>query len=807
MGPFMIKENQPTLEEIKDRVLIENTAQSVLKHLMVLDAAKERMLTRWVWELLQNSRDTMSGRTGQLIASIEWKQGELIFQHNGPNFKIEEITHLIYHGSTKTEDEDTIGRYGSGFLTTHLLSPTIGVSGQLEDGRSFNFDLKREVNSVGELSSLMDTAWDDFKSSLSEKSSLDGFTTRFRYRTESDSDDVIEDGLDTLKKCAPYIVVFNDEFSRIDIKSPNGTSSFEVIQRKYPKSEGIKEVTVKETENGDARKHTYILAEGSMASVAVPVGSERGKPVCLPIDNIPRLFLGFPLVGTEDFSFPAVINSFGFAPTEERDGVYLWQSNSRENLQNQEILEQSSDLLITLIRFMSSQSALGIYRLVTIPDIRDKNWLNENRFRDFLKNSLTIRHTLAVITESGNALTARTAALPFADTDEGVATVWHLLNDLKKYRTMLPRKYEALGWRNAVHSWANVADAEPTSFSEVKGGLQLAREISGARRDIDQLQRYTLRENVCPVDWLKRLNGFLVENGMLDIIKNNRVVPCQRGDFHKLNDLYRDENIPDELKDIASGLGWDIRHSLRDPRITSLKDEPGAGNRDSEYVKDELIKRLRGRVNLYQGDKVRKSNVELFAWLVSNGELDSLNSFPVFSEEVADARNRRRRYIITLSSNPDRNNIPLAPVSAWPKDLQPYAELFPRRYTLANEFFDKIPDVSVWRTLDDKGFLERDVIYLTDKKNIEFNELLPDEGLSEEEMQHKSSEEISLTNIAFLTASDGIMDRARQSRVRSLMFWDFLTKYLALRDPAGLEIFAADCDCGSAHNYYHTILV
>ena len=74
---------------------------------------------------------------------------------------MEEVAHLIYHGSTKLEDEKTIGQYGSGFLTTHLLSPAIDVSGQLNDTRPFQFRLKREISSTKALSDSMDEAWNE----------------------------------------------------------------------------------------------------------------------------------------------------------------------------------------------------------------------------------------------------------------------------------------------------------------------------------------------------------------------------------------------------------------------------------------------------------------------------------------------------------------------------------------------------------------------------------------------------------------------------------------------------------------------
>ena len=145
-----------SFDEIRTRVLTDNTAQGVLNHLKALESNRAHVLTRWVWELLQNARDASIGSDTELVASVEQNEGELIFQHNGADFKIDEIAHLIYHGSTKVENPVAIGQYGSGFLATHLLSPEIEVSGLIENGRRFEFPLKREIGSVTELSQSME---------------------------------------------------------------------------------------------------------------------------------------------------------------------------------------------------------------------------------------------------------------------------------------------------------------------------------------------------------------------------------------------------------------------------------------------------------------------------------------------------------------------------------------------------------------------------------------------------------------------------------------------------------------------------
>ena len=115
-----MRTEQSEFAEIRNRVLTDNTAQSVLNHLKALESNRAHVLTRWVWELLQNARDASANSDTELVASIEQTEGEVVFRHNGGNFKPEEIIHLIYHGSTKVESEETIGQYGSGFLTTHL---------------------------------------------------------------------------------------------------------------------------------------------------------------------------------------------------------------------------------------------------------------------------------------------------------------------------------------------------------------------------------------------------------------------------------------------------------------------------------------------------------------------------------------------------------------------------------------------------------------------------------------------------------------------------------------------------------------
>jgi hypothetical protein len=77
--------------------------------------------SRWIWELMQNARDAaIPGSRLRIRVCITEK--EVSFQHNGMAFNTDQAAHLIHQGSTKYEDDGQIGRFGTGFLSTHIIS-------------------------------------------------------------------------------------------------------------------------------------------------------------------------------------------------------------------------------------------------------------------------------------------------------------------------------------------------------------------------------------------------------------------------------------------------------------------------------------------------------------------------------------------------------------------------------------------------------------------------------------------------------------------------------------------------------------
>ncbi len=124
-------------------------------------------------------------------------QKSVSFSHNGKPFSVDNITFPIKQVSTKerttntnNEKPKTTGKFGTGFLTTHLLSEKVEVSGIVKepdlDYRSFVLPLDRSertpeqiIESVNKSITVRDTL--DTQLPLSN-CNPNGFNTTLSYK-------------------------------------------------------------------------------------------------------------------------------------------------------------------------------------------------------------------------------------------------------------------------------------------------------------------------------------------------------------------------------------------------------------------------------------------------------------------------------------------------------------------------------------------------------------------------------------------------------------------------------------------------
>ena len=92
----------------------------------VRNNSDERYALRWISELLQNTRDCAYKDQGVKIL-IELQEDKLIYKHNSKPFRVKDILSLINQVTSKVDDSETTGKFGTGFMTTMLLSDIVNT--------------------------------------------------------------------------------------------------------------------------------------------------------------------------------------------------------------------------------------------------------------------------------------------------------------------------------------------------------------------------------------------------------------------------------------------------------------------------------------------------------------------------------------------------------------------------------------------------------------------------------------------------------------------------------------------------------
>lgn len=131
---------QHKLNDLKDQKSYSIPAKRTMEHLKPILSKSNDLPQRWMWELLQNASDLGSN----IKAKFEITDQHLTFFHNAKPFTLSEAYNLIMPDSKKDEEElhnrSVIGQFGTGFISTHILSKLIHIKGIVEeDSCLYNF--------------------------------------------------------------------------------------------------------------------------------------------------------------------------------------------------------------------------------------------------------------------------------------------------------------------------------------------------------------------------------------------------------------------------------------------------------------------------------------------------------------------------------------------------------------------------------------------------------------------------------------------------------------------------------------------
>lgn len=555
-------------------------ADKIIKRLHDLEKTVLTNHGRWAWELLQNAKDSVAGTDRSVSVKIIFDEDQIEFQHNGDHFTEKDIRGLINQISSKEVEEGQqsklTGRFGTGFLTTHLLSKLINIKGIVKTADEkyfrFSFPLDRNGKTTQILVPKVENAWVKFHAST-DNNQINGykreeFNTSFIYPLETNEQkQIAQTGVDEFIALIPYVLAFIPKIQSVEIVDRvnwnelvfENTNQLDALFKEIIKTENGKESTIK-----------LILRSNEVVGVAVEVYEEDETYQIRDITNVPKLFCDFPLIGTENFYFPVVVNSFYFNPQTERDGVWLQTGPDEEVLENKSILEQALTLYMALIEEISLKPFINIFNIArTQMPKTDEKYFDVDWYRSGIQEPLRsfLKDQPIVTRENGENSILNEIWFPMKlySTEVRVG-LWQYTRDL------FPSNVCRL---KDLNSWISITWESLNKISYTELISDLANQTT-----ITELMKQLEKDEPDTFEWYNEVLKFLMadDNNIL-LFDKYKAIPNKNGNFLLKSELYIDAIEDESLVEVLQLLGEDWNDLL-------LHDTVGYGTYFDKKKKD-----------------------------------------------------------------------------------------------------------------------------------------------------------------------------------------------------------------------------
>lgn len=599
------------IKTLRTKAQESQAANKIIDMLKDLESKNDDITAyRWVWELIQNAKDVPNS-TGKvdIIISFDEANKKLEFKHNGRLFATKNIIFLIEQVSTKergkieNKEEKTTGKFGTGFLTTHLLSKKVNVSGYIQDENEpiskFSIDLDRTSEEQKEIISSIENSCNQLEQNSCEVTNeIDerNFNTCFTYKLDCYGVKVANEGIKNLLDTAPYIFAFVSQLNSITINTNENKQIIRRIKEMPIRLENSKVVkTCVSTNNIEQNKYILLKYNTDMSvEIAVEVEpTNDGKKICPLKYNLPKLYCDFPLLGTNDFAFPIAINCRAFNPTEPRNGIFLTSKDGRKDTDDVELnkknIKEAVELYIHLLDYFVKNQYMGIYNIVKIKEqpLKDwvsLDWINENvinRLKESICNQPLVKTVSGKYCSIGECSEENNLLLPTDENKEARTKLWELTAKIYPNRT--PQKEEFEDWYNSL--WEECHNFTISYLIDVLASFEA----------LD-----TLSKNVgtdC-YKWLKSFYELIFNRdyGVKQEYIDKEIIPNQDGKFCSIANLEIIEGVEEEYYEIAKILNIDLKNQMVDDKVAIFKT---ILNQCKKYDFDNLCDDFRNKLKSY----------------------------------------------------------------------------------------------------------------------------------------------------------------------------------------------------------------
>lgn len=587
---------------------------------------------RWTWELLQNAKDVIS-KEGKVQITLDDKQ--VTFSHNGGPFLHHNLLALLSQRSTKSHnvsdtekeeffnklfskeiiDENLVqdflsisGRFGTGFMTTYLLSKKITLNSiyKTDDKvRYFTIPLDRDAGTEPEMKIKVKDSFSSF-TELEQSTALDKIVdnyiegskcyTEFKYEFEDGGINKAELGILDLHNSIPYTLCFVEKIKSVEIIERGILTTYSRVG--YKPCGKINIITIEKvtSEGKEVIEIAKSTARYDSLSIAIKVKAiDVNKNYSIqPLEiHLPKQFISFPLVGSELFPFPVVVNSPLFNPfdnTRSHLCLNLTQSedfNKKVEL-NRNLLKKAIELYKDLLEEACLNGWENIHFLAKsdLPTDSKDEWYKDNIQKEIRK---VILDAEIVLTEnSSKPIKPKDAKFPVYRSEK-LEDFWTLCTPILGNK--IPRKKDA-------EIWKNIIEANTDQWLGIQLNFGLEDLLSLVEKEIT-FNDFNKNYFNTQADAFKSLNNIIqfTEEENRDLLdgkeKVYKIFPNQTNEltFAEKKELSRDINIPIEIKEVLKLVGenW-FEKLVHNSIITFERDSRLTVKHASDKIKDKIEK-------------------------------------------------------------------------------------------------------------------------------------------------------------------------------------------------------------------------
>jgi hypothetical protein len=669
---------------------------------------------RWPFELLQNALDA-GPRDDHHVVNIrlQQEQSKLIFEHDGAPFASKDLAALLAGGSSKElESEETTGRFGTGFLVTHVLAERVKLRGLLQVSLGCElFELA--LDRSGDEEAILDNtkscnhALQDAKR-VATSGNIPSAT--FEYSVEND--EPVRIGFEALREALPYLYVTRHSLGRVELIEDDGAREVWIpgdLIRQLAEGVHIEYRPIQVQRDGVTLTHLRAyrsIKKDDAKAAALLLVEQAGSEwrVRLPENEAPKIYREYPLRGSGFVPINFIFDG-KFDPDQERTKLLMTDGDKA-------LLEDAFAAAVRATEYAIGEKWIHAHLLARASApaeiFEPANTGERQWWTDTLTNFAKRLATLSIIDVSD-------ALFPAIASDEFHAAfvVPRLLEDSAADETTIerlwplveassqlfpPQKELAADWTGIARGWYSLG------VGVVRITVEKLAHFVG--HDVGTLDE--LRVDNDPTEWLAEYLDIVgecwskragVESSVL-----KGLMPDQHGRLRSPAELHRDIGVSTELKDICRDIGLDIRTKLLLSSLETIATTKGLSHLDTAIksaipeglaetqVIDMAIQHLGN--GLPEDEECEEQSVNLqcgairlihYLWESQGKNASSVaRRLPLIT---SDARSVRW--------SPDR--MMMAPTCNWHGSARPFANAYPPQRVLADFFAGdankKLPDV------------------------------------------------------------------------------------------------------------------